>query len=148
MLVYSLCSFSIFVDGPTTFVTYNNITYTPGQELPYLIFDENTQGPNILCSASGNLPPTVRWTRENGRGLPSGISQSVQSNGSVLLRWQRPMEFTDSGSYYCQASNNVRNISASVEILVESKFYAAEYCCDPSPTQCVCVLGMWTGIFF
>ena len=93
---------------------------TPGQEL-YLIFDDNAVGPTILCSASGNLPPAVEWIRENGRGLPSGISQSVQSNGNVLLRWQRPMEFTDSGSYLCQASNNIGNSSTSLEILVQSK---------------------------
>lgn len=109
-----------FVDGPTSVITYNNMTSTPDQGL-YLIFDENVRGPSILCSGSGNLPPTVRWVRENGRGLPSGISQSVQSNGNVLLRWQRPMEFTDSGSYHCQASNNVRNSSVSLEILVQSK---------------------------
>ena len=113
-----------FVDGSTSIITYNNMTSTPDQGL-YLIFDENAQGPSILCSGSGNLPPTVRWVRENGRGLPSGISQSVQSIGNVLLRWQRPMEFTDSGSYHCQASNNVRNSSVSLEILVQSKLIIA-----------------------
>ena len=111
----------LFVDHPRAVITYNNMTSTPEQGL-YLIFDDSAQGPNILCVGSGNLPPTVRWIRENGRGLPSGISQSVQPNGNVLLRWQRPMEFTDSGSYHCQASNNVGNSSASLEILVQSKF--------------------------
>ena len=110
-----------FVDGPTAVITYNNQTYTPDRPL-YRIFDEKTQGPNILCSGSGNLAPTIRWIRENGRGLPSGIAQTVQPNGDVLLIWQRPLEFTDSGSYHCQASNNIGNISASFEILVQSKF--------------------------
>ena len=107
---------------------------TPNQGL-YLIFDNNAVGPTILCSANGNLPPAVEWIRENGRGLPSGISQLVQPNGDVVLRWQRPMEFTDSGSYLCQASNNIGNSSTFLEILVQRKcvyIYIARYC------VCVC----------
>lgn len=112
-----------FVDGPVAIITYDNRNYTSDdQEDLYRIFDENSQGPNVLCSGEGNHPPMVRWIRENGGGLPSGISQTVQPNGDILLKWLRPMEFTDSGSYHCQASNNIGNTSASFEILVRSKF--------------------------
>ena len=125
-----------FVDAPLAIITYNNMNYTSEQEL-YLEFDDNAQGPTILCSSGGHLPPTIGWVRENGGGLPNGISQTVLLNGEVLLRWQRPIEFTDSGSYHCQASNNIANSSASLELLVKSEFtYVYAYCqCSMLNTQ-------------
>ena len=97
-----------------------------GQSL-YLIFDHGAPGPTgITCSADGYLPPTVEWTRGNGRGLPSGILQqstpSSNGNAAVELRWQRVMEFTDSGSYVCRAFNVNGTDSASLELLVRSEY--------------------------
>ena len=97
-----------------------------GQPL-HLSFDHGTPGPTgITCSADGYLPPTVKWTRGNGRGLPSGILQqsAPSSNGkaAVQLRWQRVMEFTDSGPYICRAFNDNGTDSASLELLVRSEY--------------------------
>ena len=95
----------------------------PGQQL-YLIFDDGAPGPTITCSADGYLPPFVEWIKGNGRGLPHGISQNVSSNGEVAvqLRWEREMDFTDSGSYVCRASNSNGTSTATLELLVQSKY--------------------------
>ena len=96
----------------------------PGQQL-YLIFDHGAPAPTITCLADGYHPPTVEWIKDNGRGLPTGIlQQNIPSNREVAvqLRWQRMMEFTDSGSYICRASNNNGNDSATLDLLVQSKY--------------------------
>ena len=94
----------------------------PEQPL-YLAFDDGDPAPTIVCSVDGHPPPTTVWTRDDGRDLPSGISQIPQSNGQVHLRWLRPMEFTDSGFYVCRASNSNGTSTAMLEVLVESKCY-------------------------
>ena len=87
----------------------------------YLVFDDGEFTPTITCSAGGYLTPTIRWVQESGRGLPIGISQRIQPNGDLQLRWQRAIEFIDSGTYICEASNNIGNSSATLQILVQSK---------------------------
>ena len=101
-------------------VSYNQLTSTPNQHL-YLEFDDGDPAPTILCSADGYLPPTLVWVQENGQGLPHGLFQHTQPNGDVELRWQRAMDFTDSGSYFCRATNQNGNISATLQLLVQSK---------------------------
>ena len=101
------------------------MTSLPNEPL-YLVRNDGDQGPTVVCSATGNPPPSIRWTQENGRGLPSGIVQStLPGSGDVELRWQRSMEFTDSGSYICQASNNIGNgfSAATLDVLVQSKLW-------------------------
>ncbi len=97
----------------------------PGTQPFRLFFDHGAPGPAITCSANGHLPPAIEWIRDNGRGLPSGILQqnALSSNGEVVtqLRWQRQMEFTDSGNYICQAFNNNGTDSVTLELLVQSK---------------------------
>lgn len=90
----------------------------PNQPL-YLVFNHGAPGPTIVCSGDGYLPPTLRWVRD--RDLPHGIFQNNQPNGDVYLQWLRPMEFTDSRSYSCQASNRNGNSSTTLQVLVQSK---------------------------
>ena len=94
----------------------------------YFVFDQGAPGPTIVCSADGSLPLTIRWVQQNGRGLPHGLFQTVQPNGDVQLRWQRPMEFTDSGSYICQASSSNGNSFATLQVLVQSKYLIYNIC--------------------
>ena len=114
------------IDSPTAVLSYNRTTSIPGTQPLHLIFNDGAPGPAITCSASGYPPPVVEWIRDNGRGLPSGILQQVapSSNGekAIQLRWQREMEFTDSGSYVCRAFNNNGTDSATLELLVQSKY--------------------------
>ena len=111
-------------DSPTAVVSYNQSTSMPDQPL-YLVFDHGAPGPTIMCSGDGYLPPTLQWVLQNGQGLPHGIFQRSQSTlGGVQLRWLRPMEFTDSGRYFCQASNRNGNSSAILDVLVRSKSFS------------------------
>ena len=97
------------------------MTPVPNQQL-YLVFDDGASSPSITCSSDGYPSPAVSWVQESGRGLPSGISQNVLPSGDVQLRWRRPVEFTDSGTYICESFNNIGNSSATLEVLVQSKF--------------------------
>ena len=110
---------NLYADISVPIISYNEVTSTPDQQL-YLAFDDGAPGPTIACSADGHLPPTVEWIHQNGGQLQNGLSQSSQFNGQVLLQWQRPIEFTDSGVYACQASNNIGNSTADLELLVQS----------------------------
>ena len=96
------------------------MTSTPGQLL-HLVFDEGVPGPTIVCSADGYLPPMVEWIKDNERSLPSEVAQQNGNGDMQLLRWERPLLFSDSGFYVCLASNSVGIGNATVEILVQSK---------------------------
>ena len=102
-------------------ISFNGLTSTPGQRL-HLVFDEGAPGPTIACLADGYLPPTVEWIKDNGRSLPSEVAQQ-NGNGDIqlLLRWERPLKFSDSGCYVCLASNNIGIGNVTVEILLQSK---------------------------
>ena len=109
-------------DSPTAVISHNRSM--PSQQL-YLILDDGVPGLTITCSADGYLPPTVEWVKDNGGGLPHGILQhNIPSNGEVAvqLRWQREMDFTDSGFYVCRASNSNGTNTATLELLVQSKY--------------------------
>ena len=122
----AVCTFLLsYIDSPTAVISYNRTTSTSGQPL-YLIFDDGAAGPTITCSASGYLLLTVEWIRDNGRGIPDGILQqnvslSSGETAAVLLSWQREMEFTDSDSYICRATNNNGINSVILELLVQCK---------------------------
>lgn len=117
MGLFEIC-LNFYADISVPIISYNDVTSTPDQHL-YLAFDDGAPGPTIACSASGHLPPTIEWIRQNGQQLQNGLSQL---NGQVLLQWQRPMEFTDSGVYVCQASNNFGNSTADLELLVQRMY--------------------------
>ena len=108
-----------YADISVPIISYNDVNSTPDQQL-YLAFDDGAPAPTIACSADGYLPPTIEWIRQNGKQqLQDGLTHGRQFNGQVLLQWQRPMEFTDSGVYACQASNNFGNSTADLELLVQ-----------------------------
>uniref|UniRef100_A0A0R3S024 Ig-like domain-containing protein n=1 Tax=Elaeophora elaphi TaxID=1147741 RepID=A0A0R3S024_9BILA len=55
----------------------------------------------IKCSVSGNPPPKVTWTRQDGRKMPA---RATSKDGQLRIT---RVTMDDSGVYECTASNNV-----------------------------------------
>ena len=71
-----------------------------------------------VCSARGRPYPTLKWKRVSG-GYGKGIAQSHLSKDrkSLILRIAKPSN-SDSGSYVCEAKNNVGRSVKSLHLKV------------------------------
>ncbi|KAK6110510.1 Immunoglobulin I-set domain family protein [Brugia pahangi] len=74
----------------------------------------------IKCSVSGNPPPKVTWTRQDGQKMPT---RATSKDGQLRIT---RVTMNDSGIYECTASNNV-GIDAhdTIEVLVQANQYGA-----------------------
>ena len=71
----------------------------------------------LKCTAVGNPPPKVTWSKMNS-SLPVG-RHVVESSGALILQDVRP---GDEGQYTCKAENLLGNINATAKLTVQCKF--------------------------
>ena len=71
----------------------------------------------LKCTAVGNPPPKVTWSKVNS-SLPVG-RHVVESSGALILQDVRP---GDEGQYTCKAENLLGNINATAKLTVQCKF--------------------------
>ncbi|KAL3982212.1 Immunoglobulin I-set domain family protein [Acanthocheilonema viteae] len=72
----------------------------------------------IKCSVSGNPPPKVTWTRQDGRKMPA---RATSKDGQLRIT---RVTVDDSGVYECTASNNVGvDAHDTIEIRVQADQY-------------------------
>ncbi|VDK85415.1 unnamed protein product [Litomosoides sigmodontis] len=72
----------------------------------------------IKCSVSGNPPPKVTWTRQNGRKMPA---RATSKDGQLRIT---RVTVDDSGVYECTASNNVGvDAHDTIEVRVQAEQY-------------------------
>ncbi|VDM22320.1 unnamed protein product [Wuchereria bancrofti] len=68
----------------------------------------------IKCSVSGNPPPKVTWTRQDGQKMPT---RATSKDGQLRIT---RVTMDDSGIYECTASNNVGvDAHDTIEVLVQ-----------------------------
>lgn len=70
----------------------------------------------IFCNASGDQPLHIRWHTEDHGYFPSG----VRASGQYLTFPQ--ISLSDTGKYYCTASNAYGNTTKAAEVIVNSKY--------------------------
>ena len=70
----------------------------------------------LKCTAVGNPPPKVTWSKVNS-SLPVG-RHVVESSGALILQDVRP---GDEGQYTCKAENLLGTINASARLTVQCK---------------------------
>ena len=71
----------------------------------------------LKCTAVGNPPPKVTWSKVNS-SLPVG-RHVVESSGALILQDVQP---GDEGQYTCKAENLLGNINATAKLTVQCKF--------------------------
>ena len=71
----------------------------------------------LKCTAVGNPPPKVTWSKVNS-SLPVG-RHVAESSGALILQDVRP---GDEGQYTCKAENLLGNINATAKLTVQCKF--------------------------
>ena len=76
-----------------------------------------TQTAILKCTAVGNPPPKVTWSKVNS-SLPVG-RHVAESSGALILQDVRP---GDEGQYTCKAENLLGNINATAKLTVQCKF--------------------------
>ena len=70
----------------------------------------------LKCTAVGNPPPKVTWSKVNS-SLPVG-RHVVESSGALILQDVRP---GDEGQYTCKAENLLGSINATAKLTVQCK---------------------------
>lgn len=95
--VHYLIFFSVFKGSP-------RITNTPSSA----IVQENIQSITLICSASGDPNPTLKWIGPNGTSIsdrPDVFIQTFDQFDAIsILRWSS-LKYSDTGKYSCVASN-------------------------------------------
>ena len=71
----------------------------------------------LKCTAVGNPPPKVTWSKLNS-SLPVG-RHVVESSGALILQDVQP---GDEGQYTCKAENLLGNINATAKLTMQCKF--------------------------
>ena len=75
-----------------------------------------SQTATLKCTAVGNPPPKVTWSKVNS-SLPVG-RHVAESSGALILQDVRP---GDEGQYTCEAQNLLGNINATAKLTVQCK---------------------------
>lgn len=70
----------------------------------------------VFCNATGDQPLHVRWHMEDNGYFPRSVQESGQ-----YLSFPR-ISSTDTGRYYCTASNQYGNTTKVAQVIVKSKY--------------------------
>ena len=70
----------------------------------------------LKCTADGNPPPKVTWSKLNSL-LPVG-RHVVESSGALIVKNVRP---EDDGVYSCEAENLLGSVNATAKLTVQCK---------------------------
>ena len=77
-----------------------------------------SQSAMLKCTAGGNPPPRVTWSKLNS-SLPVG-RHVVKSSGALIVEDVRP---GDDGVYSCRAENLLGSVNATAKLTVQCKFH-------------------------
>ena len=70
----------------------------------------------LKCTAHGNPPPKVTWSKLNS-SLPAG-RQVIEPSGALIMKDVRP---GDDGVYSCRAENLLGSVTATAKLIVQCK---------------------------
>ena len=99
----------------------------PGQSIsaPSLVQRPNGMRVNVnqtailKCTAHGNPPPKVTWSKLNS-SLPAG-RHVIEPSGALIVKDVTP---EDDGIYSCRAENLLGSVNASAELTVQCKLFS------------------------
>ena len=77
-----------------------------------------SQTATLKCTADGNPPPKVTWSKQNSM-LPVG-RHVVESSGALIVKDVRP---EDDGVYRCEAKNFFGSSNTTVKLTVQCKLF-------------------------
>ncbi|KAF7208976.1 transcript variant X2 [Nothobranchius furzeri] len=101
---------------------------------------------SLTCTNGGNPKPTITWTRIGGK-LPAGAEVTADS-----LKFTRPLNLSDEGTYQCVAKNSVGEMKAEVEISLEGGCQHVVRCppedCDVPDNRGMIYLGAGAAVLF
>jgi len=89
----------------------------------------------LKCTADGNPPPQVTWSKPNS-SLPIG-RHVLESSGALIVKDVRP---EDDGVYHCRAENLLGSVNASVKLTVQCKslcVFPSNYLTGPLSESCL-----------
>ena len=72
----------------------------------------------LKCTADGNPPPKVTWSKLNS-SLPAG-RHVIEPSGTLTVKDVRP---GDDGVYSCRAENLLGNVNATAKLTVQCKLF-------------------------
>ncbi|XP_063047864.1 inactive tyrosine-protein kinase 7 [Engraulis encrasicolus] len=107
-----------FLTGQAKVKVLERLKFTPApQPMQCLQLDKEV---SVQCSATGEEPPTVLWTKADGSELPPRVEQT----GGVLRFSKVTRE--DAGNYTCRASNSLQGeirayVSFTVGVSIQFK---------------------------
>ncbi|KAM5135419.1 LOW QUALITY PROTEIN: peroxidasin homolog [Mantella aurantiaca] len=98
------------------------LRYSAGRSKPvFIIHPQTTEvlvdgSVTLECGVSGDPPPKVMWTGENGEVIPKEGRFTITSSGGLYIQ---NLTATDQGLYHCHASNSEGSVQASASIIVQ-----------------------------
>lgn len=106
-------------------ITHEGTGKASTNQVLQIVLEHGDPPPTFSCFSFGFPPPTITWKISDGtRTFPDGVDNNTVPNtqGSVLV-WSRQPEFTDSGQYLCDVTNNYNASSIAIlELLVRCKY--------------------------
>ena len=102
----------------------------PGQSIsaPFLVERpvgtraNESQRATFKCTAEGNPPPKVTWSKLNS-SLPAG-RHVVEPSGALIVKDVRP---GDDGVYNCRAENVLGSVNATAKLIVQCKLFSMRF---------------------
>ena len=76
----------------------------------------------LKCTADGNPPPKVTWSKLNS-SLPAG-RHVIEPSGALIMKDVRP---GDDGVYSCRAENLLGSVNASAKLTVQCKLFSVHF---------------------
>ena len=73
----------------------------------------------LKCTADGNPPPKVTWSKVNS-SLPAG-RHVIEPSGALIVKDVRPV---DDGVYSCRAENVFGRVNATAKLTVQCKLFS------------------------
>ena len=79
----------------------------------------------LSCTSRGSPPDTFTWRKDNGSVLQSTTIPVTYTNTSAVFRADYSIDnvtTSDSGTYTCNVTNPIGSDSATITVVVASKF--------------------------
>ncbi len=106
--------------GRAATITREETAETSINQLLSIIAEHGDPAPTFLCGSDSSPLPNLTWSVMGGGDFPRGVFESRLLPDQVL-RWTRPLEYTDTGRYECTAESTTGPSTTVLDLLVRRK---------------------------